>query len=176
MSKATRYIEAAEAAGSSALAIDWHATFGNPEMEGACLPIAVYVSSFLTERGFPSRPLEAKLTADDSRDAGYMETTPGDEWSGHLVAWTPTRRRFVDASLQTQPSRILANLGYARHSNVPSVITGEWDHRSGRQAWTTKVGHGMIRYEFYPDRDGWRKRRWPYAWLIDQGRQAAQPT
>ena len=170
MSKATRYVEAALAAGSSSLAIDWQTTFENPAMDGACIPTAIYVSAFLTERGFPSKPLEASVFADDPRDAGYMQTTSGDGWSGHLVAWTPTRRRFVDASLPTQTSRILSNI------DTPPIITGEWDHRSGRQTWATEVGRGMIRYEFFPDRDGWRQRRWPFAWLIDEGRKAAKAT
>ncbi len=168
MSKATRYNEAAEAAGNAALAIDWNATFENPEMEGACVPTAVFVSAFLTARGFPSRPLEATLHADDPRDAGFMETTPGDDWSGHLVAWTPSRRRFVDASLPTQTSRILSNIG------APPIVTGEWDHHGGKQWWASKVGHGVIRYEFFPDQDGWSHRSWPFEWLTDQGREAGQ--
>lgn len=168
MGKRKRFTAALESLVVHVSDIDWWETFGTPRTEGACIPVAVFTAEFLTVRGFPSRPMEAELMADDPRDAGYMEVvSPNDEWTGHLVSWTPSRLTFVDASLQTQDSRILRNI------EAPTILEGKWNHREGSNQWANKVGKGAIGYRFHPDREDWKKRSWPWEWIREVAHEAA---
>lgn len=163
------------ACAESVQAVDWVRSF---EIEnGACLPIAVFASSFLVASGISSRVVECGARFTDPLSARYAEmkciepalaarNEKGLDFLGHCAVWMPTLRLVVDMSLPTQGTITIRNLG------APAILLGSMDHTKGQDGFRAKVGRGEAVYRIYPKRDGWSRRHWPFEMIKEMAAEA----
>lgn len=151
--------------------IDWQAMFGNPH--GFCIPISVFVAEYLSSRGWPSRPIETELMVIDQwSTAGrrmQIESNDDGSFTGHMVAYAPTRSLLIDCALRTQESEVLKAV---TNNDPPHLILATFDHRQHVASQGTIGGGDRGKFVYQPqlDRRGWRHRKWPFAEIRESAR------
>ena len=121
---------------------DINMEFAHGRPEGACIPMSYVYAEILRKLGIPTRIAETAVEVKARGDARTAMTHSPDnsDFLGHCVVYLPTHKWFVDVSLHTQHSQVIAN---AMPSRFPLYV--RFDHRKHKVA-TAKLERGSAKY------------------------------